>query len=98
MIVAEGGLPVRVVARFFASQREKIGADRLEVELPELATLADLVERVVHDHPPRGPTMAAARFAVRRDYAPPTAVLRDGDEVAFIPPVAGGGSGAISLA
>jgi molybdopterin synthase catalytic subunit len=93
MIGGEGGVPVRVVARFFASQREKTGTDRREVDLPEGARLADLVERVVRDYPALGASMGAARFAVNREYAPATTILHDRDEVAFIPPVAGGTRG-----
>jgi molybdopterin converting factor small subunit len=34
----------------------------------------------------------SARFAVNREYQQPQTVLQHGDEVAFIPPVAGGGA------
>ncbi len=75
---------------FFASYRELAGAEELPVELPAGARVADLVARL------RLPGSALERMperpvvAVNMDYAPLSAALRDGDEVAFIPPVAGG--------
>lgn len=81
---------MRVSVRFFASHRERVGRDRLEFELAPGASVADLIGRVVEGYPELEPTLRVARFAVNREYAPPSTVLRDGDEVAFIPPVAGG--------
>jgi len=75
---------------FFASYRDLAGADELEVELPGGASVADLVGRLragggAWESFPRAPAVA-----VNQDYAPLSTALRDGDEVAFIPPVAGG--------
>jgi molybdopterin converting factor subunit 1 len=75
---------------FFAQYRDFAGTDELSVELPDGARVRDLVARV------RAGTAAASRLpeqpvvAVNMEYAPLAAELRDGDEVAFIPPVAGG--------
>ena len=81
---------MRVQARFFAAYRELTGASQVEVTLPEGATVADLIAALRE----RGPSFAAlpARpaVAVNLEYAPIDTGLRDGDEVAFIPPVAGG--------
>ncbi len=81
---------MRVQARFFAAYRELTGASHTEVDLPEDATVADLIDALRA----RGPSFAALppkpAVAVNLEYAPTDAGLRDGDEVAFIPPVAGG--------
>ena len=81
---------MRVEARFFAVYRELTGASRTEVELPEGATVADLVDALRE----RGPSFQALpptpAVAVNLEYVPIGTGLRDGDEVAFIPPVAGG--------
>lgn len=79
-----------VRALFFASYRDIAGADELDVELPSGASAGDLVRAL------RGSGGAWARLpetpavAVNLDYAPLATPLADGDEVAFIPPVAGG--------
>jgi molybdopterin converting factor subunit 1 len=83
---------IRVHTRFFASHREALGIDRLEIELPDDATVADLVDRIANQFPSADSIARLARYAVNRVYLPATTVLHAGDEVAFIPPVAGGGA------
>jgi molybdopterin synthase catalytic subunit len=79
---------VRVL--FFASYREIAGADELRVELPAGAVAADLVARLRE----RGESWArlppSPALAVNLEYAALATPLREGDEVAFIPPVSGG--------
>jgi molybdopterin converting factor subunit 1 len=80
---------VRVRALFFASYRDVIGAHQLELELGEGSTVADLVRAVrVHYGGSRLPEKPPV--AVNQEYSAYDTALRDGDEIAFIPPVAGG--------
>lgn len=81
---------MRVQARFFAAYRELTGASQVEVDLPEGATVADLVDALRERGPSFGALPPKPAVAVNLEYAPPETGLRDGDEVAFIPPVAGG--------
>jgi molybdopterin converting factor subunit 1 len=74
---------------FFAQYRDFAGADELAVELPDGASVADLVARLRVDNG-LAKLPAAPVVAVNMDYAPAHTRLREGDEVAFIPPVAGG--------
>lgn len=80
---------MRIRTLLFATYRELAGTDELELELPEGATAGDLV---THLRDARGllalPTEPA--LAVNRVYAPLTTGLSEGDEVALLPPVAGG--------
>lgn len=71
--------------KLFAMLRERAGSDSVEVELPDGATVADLLGELA-------PLIGAmpVRAAVNREYSPEGAELRDGDEVALIPPVSGG--------
>ncbi len=84
---------MRVVVRCFASVRELLGGDELEVELPEGATVRDLRARLCA----QAPDFERLRVtcAVNRDYATAEHVLADGDEVAFIPPISGGSAAAL---
>ncbi|MFL5540748.1 MAG: MoaD/ThiS family protein [Longimicrobiaceae bacterium] len=75
---------------FFAQYRDFAGADEMHVELPEGASVADLVVRLRAGANGLSRLPASPVVAVNMDYAPHTTALRDGDEVAFIPPVAGG--------
>ena len=81
---------VIVRSLFFATYRDMAGHDELAVELPQGARVADLVGSLRA----RGGGLArlpeSPVVAINMDYAPLAAELRDGDEVAFIPPVAGG--------
>jgi molybdopterin converting factor subunit 1 len=75
---------------FFATYRELAGADELLVELAAPATVADLVRELRGSRPGLAALPPAPAVAVNLEYAPLSTALRDGDEVAFIPPVAGG--------
>lgn len=79
-----------VRALFFASYRDLAGTDELDVELPGDASVADLVSRLRASGAGWSSLPAAPAVAVNMDYAPLSTALREGDEVAFIPPVAGG--------
>jgi molybdopterin synthase catalytic subunit len=75
---------------FFAQYRDFAGADEIAVELPEQASVADLVDQLRARESGLSKLPARPVVAVNMDYAPLATALRDGDEVAFIPPVAGG--------
>ena len=75
---------------FFASYRDMAGHDELAVELPAGARVADLVQGLRARGGGLSRLPEAPVVAVNMDYAPLATALRDGDEVAFIPPVAGG--------
>ncbi|MBI5850492.1 MAG: MoaD/ThiS family protein, partial [Planctomycetes bacterium] len=79
---------MQVVVRCFASVRELFGQDQLTVELHEGATLRDLESALATRHSDFA-RLPLAR-AVNRAYAKLDTPLKDGDEVAFIPPISGG--------
>jgi molybdopterin synthase catalytic subunit len=71
-----------VTVRLFAGLRERAGWSRRELEV---ATVADVWPALgLGDEP------AGLLYAVNREYAEHDRELRDGDEVALIPPVSGG--------
>ncbi len=77
-----------VRVRLFASLREKLGRAELPCEAPEGATVADVLERLRFEHPALAASVHST--AVNRQYAKAEQVLREGDEIALIPPVSGG--------
>jgi molybdopterin converting factor subunit 1 len=79
-----------VRALFFASYRDIAGTDEMQVELPGGARVADLIERLRATGGSWVSLPPSPAVAVNLDYAPLNTALADGDEVAFIPPVAGG--------
>lgn len=84
---------MQVTVRTFAALAEQLGQRTLPLELPPGATVHDAWQALVRLHP------AAARFqgrllvAVNLSYAPWQTRLKEGDEVAFLPPVSGGRDG-----
>ena len=80
---------MKVNVRLFASLREIFKAPYLEVELPEGATVADLVEVIREEAPHLG---RGGRFhvTINKEFVDQDATLHDGDEVAIFPPVGGG--------
>jgi MoaE-MoaD fusion protein len=76
---------MRVRVRLFAVLRERAGADSVELELDDEATVADAVSALA---PVAGEM--PFRVAVNREYADDSARISPGDELAAIPPVSGG--------
>jgi molybdopterin converting factor subunit 1 len=81
---------MRVTVRLFARLRELVGAGDLTVDVPAGATVADVWAALVAAHPEAAAYARSMSCAVNLDYAKMTAPVRDGDEVAFLPPVSGG--------
>jgi len=77
---------VRVTVRLFAGLREQAGTGERELELPGGARLADVWPALGLGAEPPG-----LLYAVNREYAAAGRELSEGDEVAVIPPVSGGG-------
>lgn len=79
-----------VNALFFAAYRDLVGRGDLAVELWEGATVADLVAELRGRGAPFDRLPVEPAVAVNRTYAFLDEPLSAEDEVAFIPPVAGG--------
>jgi molybdopterin synthase catalytic subunit len=84
---------MNVTVRLFAILRERAGRDRVELELPEGASVADALAAV--DDLAGGLSLV---MAVNREYAPADQTLQPGDELALIPPVSGGATTAPHVA
>lgn len=79
---------------YFAALRERMGQNEEDLTLPPgVATVADLVA-FLHDRDTAGTAAfsrpALVRAAVNQEFAPLQTIIRDGDEIAFFPPVTGG--------
>lgn len=82
---------MRVRIRLFAIQRELVGSREVALELPDGATVEDGWSALVGRFPVLAPGRPSVRFARNGEYADPDTALTDGDELACIPPVSGGG-------
>jgi molybdopterin synthase catalytic subunit len=78
-----------VSVRLFAGLRERAGTDRLDVELPDGATVGELLDALAGTPVgPIGPRQCVV--AINREYADAGQPIAAGDEVALVPPVSGG--------
>jgi molybdopterin converting factor subunit 1 len=73
----------------FASYADAAGASALRVAVPDGARVADVVQ-AVRTAAPTIPLPERPLVAVNHRYAKPDSVVSATDEVALIPPVAGG--------
>jgi len=87
MSVATSGT-VRV--RFFARYAQLVGREEAAVLLSLPATVADVVRRVREELPGARQLPERPLAAVNLKHVKLDARVDDGDEVAFLPPVAGG--------
>jgi molybdopterin converting factor subunit 1 len=81
---------VRVTVRLFARLRDIAGAAELTRECTQGATVRTLWRELAGDYPELAPYERSISSAVNADYARMDHALREGDEVAFLPPVSGG--------
>src|SRR5450631_4335552 len=75
---------------YFAVLRERIGLDHETVELATGASVRDARAAIAARHPSVAALLPGVKLAVNRVVAADTQALADGDELALLPPVAGG--------
>jgi molybdopterin converting factor subunit 1 len=81
---------MKVKVKLFAILRERAGTAEVIKEMKESSTVADLWAVLQQDYPKLAVPGVRLLYAVNQDYVKPDCVLKDADEVVFIPPVSGG--------
>jgi len=80
---------LRVNILLFASVAEAFGNDQVALELPAPVLVAD-VAAALQAAVPTSAALPPLRFAVNQEFVDDGFPIHEGDEVAVIPPVAGG--------
>ncbi len=75
-----------ITVKFFASLREQIGTNQLKLTLHTPLTM----EQVWTSACPNTPLPEYLLMALNKEYVQADAIVKEGDEVAFFPPVTGG--------
>jgi molybdopterin converting factor subunit 1 len=75
---------------YFAVLRDITGTPESSLDLPEGARAADVWQTLRRQYAKLADYTQPPLIAINESYATPDSLLRDGDELAFIPPVAGG--------
>jgi molybdopterin converting factor subunit 1 len=81
---------MEVTVRYFAGHRDIVGRTEERVELEDDATVGVLWELLVARYPRLGGYSGRLLYAVNQEFGTLETGLRNGDEVALIPPVSGG--------
>ena len=81
---------MRVRVQLFARLREIAGTSEWAGDLPDGASVADVWRALEASHPGIAALRPTVSCAVNAEFASMRATVRDGDEIAFLPPVSGG--------
>lgn len=81
---------VKVSVLYFAQARDALGKARESVDVPRGATASQLLEKVSRGSPALASLRGSVRLSVNSEVVSADHRLEEGDEVAVLPPVAGG--------
>ena len=81
----------KITVIFFATFRDRAGTDRTEIEIPVGTTIAGLRQMLVEQFPCLETLAEHALASVNKEYAFHDQIIPEGAEVAWFPPVGGGG-------
>jgi MoaE-MoaD fusion protein len=85
----------RFTLKLFATLRERAHAAELVREFPDGTTVEQIWKHLVGEFPALGGHHDSVGFAVNQEYVEGDFKPRQGDEIAFIPPVSGGAAGSV---
>ena len=77
---------MKIYVKYFASVRDMMGKDSENLEIETSTSANDLWKSLTVDKK----TLARVLVAVNHEYVDKNFKLKDGDEIAFFPPVTGG--------
>ncbi len=81
---------MRVNVLYFGTLKDLFASERAPVELPDGATVDSLLSLLRGQTSKQSDVWRTLAVAVNQEYAALSTTLRDGDEVALLPPVSGG--------
>jgi MoaE-MoaD fusion protein len=82
---------MRIRVLFFGILKDLAGRGSDALSLPERATLGDVLRYYQNAVPKIADVLPSIAMSLNQEYSRPDAELKDGDEVALLPPVSGGG-------
>ncbi len=83
-------MTIKVKVKLFAIVRDAAQRGEVTLDLPEDATVATAADRLAADYPATAAHLPRCAFALNFEYTSLAEPLKDGDELAVIPPVSGG--------
>jgi len=81
---------MQVTVLFFGLLKDLVGRSQEELEIPAGTRLETVFQRYASEYPKVQELADSIAVARNHEFTDPDAVLQEGDEVAFMPPVSGG--------
>ncbi len=81
---------MNLTVRFFANLKERVGASKLDIHVPESVSVKNLLAALVREHTALEPVRESIIVAVNQEFSDPDQVLTPYDEIVLFPPVSGG--------
>jgi molybdopterin converting factor subunit 1 len=81
---------MQVMVRYFAVHREATGLAEEFFEIPDGATVGELVDQIIARHPTLADLRRDTVVSVNRGVGTEGMVLKPDDDVALFPPISGG--------
>lgn len=81
-----------VKIRFFAVLKKIVGKEEVVLDVEKGTTLEQLISKLEKDLPPLQQVMKEGKvlISVNQEVVPKECLIQNGDEIAFLPPFAGG--------
>lgn len=81
---------MKIKVKYFSVYKNLTNKDEEDIDLPSDSNVLDLFHYILKDHPKKEEYLESTRFAVNLEFSSQNHILKEGDEVAFIPPICGG--------
>lgn len=88
---------MQVTIHLFAGLAERAGNRQITVKLTEQATVSQLLSQISKEHPSIASLVPTCFVSVNHEYATPDQLIKQGDEIALLPPVSGGEDARFSI-
>ncbi|MEM8828449.1 MAG: MoaD/ThiS family protein [Cyanobacteria bacterium P01_G01_bin.19] len=81
---------IKIKVKLFSIYQEVFGKSELDLSIADKTKIEDVLALLIAQKPQLAKWREVTRFGVNLQFVAADTVLRDGDEVVFIPPVSGG--------
>ncbi|MGK7939142.1 MAG: MoaD/ThiS family protein [Crocosphaera sp.] len=81
---------ITITIKLFAVYEEVYGVPELIKQVPGETTVNDVLNILIEEHPELEKWRDVTRFGVNFQFVEGNSLLKEGDELVFIPPVSGG--------
>ncbi len=81
---------MKIKVKLFGSMRRIVGQDELDMEFTKGIKIDEIIERLLADYPELEKPIKYTIISLNHVYAHGEEVIQNGDELALLPPIAGG--------